>query len=226
MELDAIKQKWAEQDRKLDTAIRLNLALLRATTMNRMQWPLRRFVFFTGLGVLIPLAGVMVLGSFIYHHWTEPRFALPAVVLHAWLIATMAASIRQMVMALQIDYDQPVAAIQKQLEAVRVLRIRVTRWTLLTGQLVWWMPFLIVALKGLLGVDAYQVLGPAYVAGNLAVGIVIIPLAIWVARKFAHRPGGSPLMRRLSGDLAGYNLNAATGFLATLSAFESETQEG
>ena len=32
-------------------------------------------------------------------------------------------------------------------------------------------------------------------------------------------------MQRLTRDLAGYNLNAATGFLATLSAFEQETLE-
>jgi hypothetical protein len=32
-------------------------------------------------------------------------------------------------------------------------------------------------------------------------------------------------MQRLMGELAGYNLNAATGFLATVSEFENETRE-
>ena len=110
-------------------------------------------------------------------------------------------------------------------QVLRVLRIRTTQWALLTGQLVWWTPFLIVALKGLLDVDAYKVFDTAYLLGNLAVGLAIIPLAIWVSRRFADRMGHSPLMQRLMRELAGYNLNAATGFLAKLSEFENETRD-
>lgn len=225
MELDALKEKWAEHDRKLDVSIRLNRQLLMAANMNRVRSPLRRLAFFVGLGALIGLIGPVILGQFMYQHWAEPRFVLPAVVLHVWVIANLAASIRQIAMALQIDYDKPIAVIQKQLESLRVLRIRITQWALLTGQVVWWIPFLIVALKGFWDVDAYKVFGTAFLLANLAVGLAIIPLAIWVSRKFGDRMGRSPVMQRLMRELAGYNLNAATGFLATLSEFENETRD-
>ena len=225
MELDALKQKWAEQDRKLDVILRLNQQLLLASKMNRVRSPLRRFAFLVGLGALMGLIGPMLLGQFIYEHWAEPRFLLPALVLHIWVIASLAASIRQIVMALQIDYDKPVAAIQKQLESLRVLRIRTTQWALLTGQVVWWIPFLIVALKGCFDVDAYEILSTGYLLANVAGGLALIPLAIWVSRKFGARTGRSPVMQWLMRELAGYNLNAATGFLATLSAFERETSD-
>lgn len=225
MELDALKEKWAEHDRKLDVSIRLNRQLLMAANMNRVRSPLRRLAFFVGLGALIGLIGPVILGQFIYQHWAEPRFVLPAVVLHVWVIANLAASIRQIAMALRIDYDKPIAVIQKQLESLRVLRIRITQWALLTGQVVWWIPFLIVALKGFWDVDAYKVFGTAFLLANLAVGLAIIPLAIWVSRKFGDRMGRSPVMQRLMRELAGYNLNAATGFLATLSEFENETRD-
>lgn len=225
MELDALKEKWAEHDRKLDLGIRLNRQLLMAVNMNRVRSPLRRLAFFVGLGALIGLIGLVILGQFIYQHWAEPRFVLPAVVLHVWVIANLAASIRQIAMALQIDYDKPIAVIQKQLESLRVLRIRITQWALLTGQMVWWIPFLIVALKRFWDVDAYKVFGTAFLLANLAAGLAIIPLAIWVSRKFGDRMGRSPVMQRLMRELAGYNLNAATGFLATLSEFENETRD-
>jgi hypothetical protein len=224
MELNALKEKWAEYDRKLDVSIRLNRQLLMAANMNRLRSPLRRFAFSVGLGGLIGLIGPVILGQFIYQHWAEPRFALPAVVLHAWVIASVAASIRQMVMALRIDYDKPIAVIQKQLESLRVLRIRVTQWALLTGQVVWWIPFLIVALKGLWDLDAYKLFGTAFLLTNLAVGLAIIPLAIWASKKFGDRMGRSPIIQRLMRELAGYNLNAATARLATLSEFENETR--
>jgi hypothetical protein len=225
MEFDALKEKWAEHDRKLDVSIRLNPKLLMAMNMGRVRSPLHRLAFFAGLGALIGLIGLVILGQFIYQHWAEPRFVLPAVVLHVWVIASVAGSIRQITMALQIDYDKPVALIQKQLESLRVLRIRITQWALLTGQVVWWIPFLIVVLKGLWDVDTYKVLGTGFLLANIAVGLAIIPLAIWVSRKFGARMGRSPVMQWLMREVAGYNLNAATRFLATVSEFENETRE-
>jgi hypothetical protein len=101
----------------------------------------------------------------------------------------------------------------------------VTQWALLTGQLVWWVPFTIVALKGFLGVDAYRVFGGRVLAENVLFGLAIIPMAIWVSRKFGDRMGRSPIIQRLMRELAGYNLNAATRFLATLSEFEDESRD-
>lgn len=225
MDLDVLKEKWLEQDRKLEVTIRLNRQLLTAAKMNRVRSPLQRFSFLVGLGAFMGLISLVILGRFIHTHWAEPRFALPAVVLHVWVIASLAASIRQMALALQIDYDKPIAVIQKQLESLQVLRIRITQWALLTGQVVWWIPFLIVALKGFWDVDAYRVLGTAFLSANLAAGLAIIPLAIWALKRFGDRMGRSPVMHRLMRELAGYNMNAATDFLATLSEFENETRD-
>ena len=120
IDLDAFQEKWAEQDRKLDVSIRLNRQLLMAANLNRVRSPLQRFAFFVGLEALIGLAVTLLLGNFIYEHWAEPRFVLPALALHVWVIANVAASIRQMALALRIDYDKPIAAIQKQLESLRI----------------------------------------------------------------------------------------------------------
>jgi hypothetical protein len=225
MDMDVLQAKWAEHDRKLEVSIRLNRQLLLATNMNRVRTPLRRFAFFVGLEAAVGLVLPAILGQFIYAHWTEPRFVLPAVALDVWAIANVAALFRQMVMALQIDYDKPIATIQAQLESLRVLRIRVTQWALLTGQLVWWVPFTIVALKGFWGVDAYQVFGGTVLMANVLFGLAIIPMAIWVTRKFGDRMGRSPVIQRLMRELAGYNLNAATRFLAALYEFEDESRD-
>jgi hypothetical protein len=115
--------------------------------------------------------------------------------------------------------------IQRQLASLRVLRIRITTSAVLTGQVVWWIPFLIVALKGFWDVDAYKVFGTGLLLANIAVGLGVIPMAIWVSRKFGVRMGRSRVMQGLMMELAGYNLNAATGILATVSEFESETPE-
>jgi hypothetical protein len=217
VEMDDLKKTWAEYDRKLDTNIRLTRQLLRATTLNRVRSPMRRLAFFLGMESIIQFAVVVALGSFIYEHIDTMRFALPAAALDVGAIALLSSTIRQLTLALQIDYDKPIPLIQKQLEHLRVLGIRCIQGIFLVATLAW-TPLLIVTLKGLLGLDAYRLFGVRYLVANLLVGLAIIPLAIWLSMKL----GRFPMIQRLMKDLGGYNLSAATGFLATLSEFEDE----
>ena len=219
MELDAMKAQWSEYDRKRDLSIRLNQRVLVAAKMDRVRTPLRRFAALAGAGALVGLAVIVALGQFLYGHRAEARFVLPSLVMDVWTIAMLAASVRMITMALRIDYEIPVAQIQKQIESLRVLRIRVTQWALLTGQVVWWVAFLIVALEGFGGVDAYRFLGSGFLIINVVFGLALIPLAIWLSRKFGERGGGPPAVRWLMRELGGYNLNAAQDFLAEVREF-------
>ena len=224
MELDELKQKWAEHDHKLEVNIRLTRQLLTATKMNRARSALQRLAVFVALESVVALAVIIVLGSFIGDHIAMVRFAVPAAALDLFEIASLIVLIQQIRLALNIDYGSPVAAIQKQLESLRMLHIRHFQWTLLLAPLLW-TPLLIVALEGFLRVDAYKTVGAAYLLANLLFGLAIIPLAIWLSKKFGDRMDRSPKIQRLMKDLAGYNLNAASDFLATLSEFEEEKRD-
>ena len=224
MELDELKQKWAEHDRKLEVNIHLTRQLLSATRMNRVRSPLQRLAVFLALESVIALAVIIVLGSFIGDHIAMVRFAVPAAALDLFEIATIIVLIQQIRLALYIDYSKPVAAIQKQLESLRMLHIRHFQWTLLLAPLLW-TPLLIVALEGLLRIDAYKTLGAAYLLANLLFGLAIIPLAIWLSKKFGDRMDRSPKIQWVMKELAGYSLNAASDFLATLSEFEEKKRD-
>ena len=222
VEMDDLRKTWAEYDRKLDTNIRLSRQLLRATKLNRVRSPMRRLAFFLGLESIIQFAVVVALGNFIYEHIATMRFALPAAALDVGAMALLSSMIRQLTLVLQIDYDKPIAIIQKQLGDLRVLGIRCIQGIFLVATLAW-TPLLILTLKGFLGLDAYRLFGVPYLVANLLVGLAFIPLGIWLSKKFSDRMGRSPFIQRLMKDLAGYNLNAAAGFLASLSEFEGET---
>jgi hypothetical protein len=219
VEMDDLRRTWAEYDRKLDSNIRLSRQLLMATNLNRVRTPLRRLALFLSVESTIQFVVVAVLGSFIYENIGRPRFLLPGVALDVFAIAILAAMIRQIAGALRVDYDKPIATIQKELGELRAFRIRYVQGIFLVATLIW-TPLQIVALKGFWGLDAYRIFGAPYLIANVLVGLAIIPLAIWLSRKFGDRMGHLPAVQRIMSDLAGYNLNAATSFLATLSAFE------
>ena len=124
MELDELKEKWAEHDRKLDLSIRLNRQLMRETYSRRAKSALWRLAAMLAVGSIAMLAVIISLGAFTAKNWAMPRFAIPAIVLDIAAIATLAALNVQIGMALTIDYTQPIAAIQKRLETLRKFRIR------------------------------------------------------------------------------------------------------
>ena len=213
MELDELREKWAEHDRKLDTTLRLNRRLLREKYTGRTQFAMRRLAVLLALGSASLLAVIVSLGAFIHNNFGMPRFVWPAVFLDILAIATLGAVNFQIGLALEIDYDQPVAAIQKRLERLRAARVRYVQGILLTSALAW-LPLFVVTMKAFAGVDVYQAFGMNWIVWNVIFGLAVIPLGIWLARKF-----GSP---KFMHELAGYNVKAAGEFLAQLEQFEHE----
>jgi hypothetical protein len=177
------------------------------------------------LGSIAMLAASGWLGRFIYMNWSMPRFAVPAIALDAIAIAALVALNVQIRLALNIDYSQPVAVIQKRLDTLRRFRIRYSQIVFLTATLIW-TPLFIVVTKGFWGADIYRLFGTAWIAANIAFGVAVLAVGFWLGRKFGSGMTNSTFGQRFLRDIAGYNLNhglglnAASGFLATLAEFE------
>jgi hypothetical protein len=191
--------------------------------MNGGRSAMRRLAVFLALESAVTFAVIIVLGSFIGDHLSMPRFVAPAVALHLFEIATLIVLIQQIRLALHVDYGEPIAAIQKQLESLRMLPTRYIQWALVTAPLLW-MPLLIVVLEGFWGVDAYKILAAAFLFANLAFGLAVILLGVWLSKKFGDRVSRLPIIQGLMKTLAGHNVNAAA-FLAALSEFEDEAAQ-
>lgn len=60
---------------------------------------------------------------------------------------------------------------------------------------------------------------------NVLFGIACMLVGIWLSKKYGNRVNSSPFGQQLMNDIAGHNLNAAVGFLKTLSEFEEERRD-
>lgn len=221
MELDELKARWAEHDRKLEVSLRLNRQLLRDTYTSRARSALWRLAGMLALGAIALLPLIVALGGFIAVNWSAPRFVIPAMVLDLMAIAALATLIAQMGLALTIDYSQPVAQIQKRLETLRKMRVRYVQAIFLTSTLTW-APIFIVVMKAVLGVDVYQAFDRTWLAANVAIGVGILAVGYWLARHFGSRFANTTFGRQFLRDLAGYNLNTASRFLSSIEEFERD----
>ncbi|MBV8355566.1 MAG: hypothetical protein JO101_09615 [Candidatus Eremiobacteraeota bacterium] len=134
------------------------------------------------------LIGVLLVGSFAADHIREPQFFLPAVALWVYAIGLIVANIRQIARIKALDYDEPVAAIETKLEALRVLRFRTVLASLAVAPLMW-VPLVIVALRAL-GIDAYAATNAAWLVTGVVCGLAVIPPAMWIARRYRDQIAG------------------------------------
>ena len=219
MEFEDLERRWKEQDAKLDAGLRLNARVLRESVLGKTERTLR----WTGRGLileaLLGFVPVIWLGSFIADHLVAPRLWLPAAFLDAFAIAAFSVSIRHAVVLRSIDWSAPILAIQSQLAALRRARARATLWTLAVSPLLW-APLVVVAFEGFLGVDISGALAGTWLAWNVVFGLVVLTLAIWVARRHGQRLARVPVLRVISRELGGRRVAEAQGFLESLRAYD------
>ena len=214
MELEDLKSRWADYDRKLDTSLRLNITLLRESKLDKAATALRRLSIAIGIELVITAACALGTGTLMARHFAEPRFLIPAAMVHIALLVLAAANVFQLVTIREIDYDAPIVAIQKKLEQLRIVRIRVTKWALWLGPLLW-TPMLIVLLA-LLHVDAYRLFPISWFVANGVFGIAFLLLMIWASRHWHP-----PFLKSILDDFAGRSLVKARRFVSEIAQFET-----
>jgi len=224
MDFEQLRREWAARDVRLDREIRLNTLLLRESLLERGRLNIRRRGQLGVLSIAGAILMIVLLGAFNAKHFLQWRFFLPGVVLHVWMVVVFATELYQREKLRHLDFTRPVVMLLRDFESLRLRRLRAIRWMLLTGQLVWWVPFAIVAVKGLLGVDLYSLspFMPTFLFWNVAVGLLVIVLANsilrWIRQRFGDRPG----YQRFMDEFAGSDIVATREFLATLARFEND----
>jgi hypothetical protein len=224
MTLDDLKAEWGKRDEALSRSLHVNTSLLRESLVDARRAKIRRHAEMGPFGIAVWILTLILMGSFIANHWGEWRFVAPAAAIHIWTITMGVIGFHQRAQLEAIDYGAAPTQIQQRLAKLRELRARTFQWAMLTGQLVWWVPFFIVVMKGLLGVDLYTVSEamPGILAVNFAIGLAFIPLAWIVARVLSARLQGNSAWRAFIDGVAGRDLTEARALAQRLAKFEEE----
>jgi hypothetical protein len=224
MTLEELRDQWSACNTKLQASLRLNAQLLHESRIRRadsMLRPLGRGII---IELLVNIVAVALLGLFMADHIREPQFLAPALLLDLGAILLVIAGGRQLATLTSLDCSVPVIVLQRQLEALKLFRIRTTKWTLLLAPLLW-TPLLIVALKGIFGIDAYADFDKPWLIVNFLVGLAVIPLLLWVSNRFSSRLERLPFVQQLMNDIAGRSLAKTLAFLDSLANLEHEDEQ-
>jgi class 3 adenylate cyclase len=220
MELDDYKAGWAQQTALLESSLRLNDLLVRQSNAGRAQTSLQRLGRGLTIELVLLFATVVALGSFAADHLAQPAVAICAALLGVYGLAIAQGEIRQLVALRDVDFDEPVIAVQRKLERLRLVRLRTTQWALLFGPLLW-LPICAVLVGAFTGADLFAILAWPYIATNALLGLAAIPLSMWIANRYRGNERATRFFRGLSGEITGAQLRAALDFVDGIERFET-----
>lgn len=188
LDLDTLRDRWAEQGRALDQRLHLDLAAVRAQLNRRTASAFRRHRgwLIAGLALAVPMSlGLLV---FIASHWGQWAWVLMAGALLALALGEILVGLSEWLALRRLDLSAPSVDLQQRLDRLQTRRQRQTR-LLLSCSLLLWLPLLAVLLKGLFGGDLLRGLPASVWWLNLGVGLAFIPLSLGAAAWWRRRSG-------------------------------------
>lgn len=213
MDNDALKLAWQAMEQRLDQ----QQVLLRRVANERVRGPLRMQAG-TALGIALcaGLLGfqamrVLLLAALPWH------ILLSALAVLGMALACAIAAVR-MLWLLRIDYDGPIAEVQRALARLRRMCIR-TGWMVGVPFWIMWVPLVLVGWYPK-GVDLYAA-RPQVVWSWLAFGALGM-VATAALGGWARRRAGSRLARWVDWAFAGPYVEQATASLEEIARFERE----
>jgi hypothetical protein len=220
--LEALRDEWSGHARRMDERLRLTASVLRDDWIERHRERVLKLGPFGKFSMFVWIATMVLLGLFLGTHANQPALFATGLVLDIWVIAAGIAEVRQQQAMRELDFGLPLVELQARIEALRIARIRSFNWAFLTGQIVWWIP-LVVVVFGALVANLY--LSPqfrAFAAWNIAGGVAFIPLALWFSRRYGERLSRWPVMGHIADSIAGRDIAAAREYIEKLRRFEAD----
>lgn len=216
MELDDLKTAWQRMDQQLERQATLQFdiaAALQADRAKRQLWPVAAGQI-VALAVFLPAIGFFA--PFWVAHRDEPLALVSGLLMHAWCLAIVVSSVMQLYLVAQANSAGPVVAIQRNVERLRLWRVRVAPWL---GMAFWllWIPLIEVLLKWGTGHDVGRGLIEWGVPFSLFGLLLSLAFRAWLRQPARHHHGDA-----IDRSHAGRSVLRAKAFLDELARFERE----
>lgn len=218
MELEDFKSTWQALDRRLQLDNALQLHTLRERKLDKARGSLRPLFWGQIAQILFGTAFILFAALLWASHPAHASSIVAGVLVQAYGVLTVIAAGVVLGQLGNVDYAQPVLAIQKQLLRARALYIR----SGMVAGLPWWFLWIAIlqALAGLADVNLLAK-APALVWSGYGIGAAGL-LATWWFHRWARRPERAALGRKMDDSLSGGSLRKALAQLDELQRFERD----
>ena len=231
MQFEELERQWLRLEGKLDQLLALETEIARQTLMRPARRGIHRSAVWPAIDLGFALVILAFVAAFLSGHWRDWRLAAPAIVVAIGAWGLSISSIRQLQLALKLDWCGPVAEIQGSLARLRAAKIQQFKWIILFAPLMGFCGLLVVLerMSELLSSEKINLLGKldsTWVVANLVFGVLFVPLGYWAANILAMRsPRGSWRQAWLD-DISGRSLEAAARDVERWASLQGKPSNG
>lgn len=185
MNFEELSAIWNSQDNELEQSLLVNRELIRRLGLAKVKSRLHNMKWTAILGVLVVFWWLTFLGGFIVQHLPELEFSIPAFMLLALSVYSLAFEVYRFLMLYNIDSRSSVAEAQRSL----ILLKKMETWdinSLLVIIPLFSGPFFLVLAKGIANISLYDfdlTWQVSYMAGSMLVAI----LMVFILEKFPDK---------------------------------------
>jgi hypothetical protein len=222
MELQELKNIWTEYDKKLDKTLQINMKLLRKMNFDKIANKATTLLMYKLIEMAILLFMMIYLYSFAIQYFTVPEFCISALLTAGFITAGFVSDIRQVIIAAQLraDYAAPIAPIQKKIVKLKMLIVNYVKGSLFS---IPFFPFLLLlAGKIMFDIDFWEAKRRTYFITNVGLGLVLLPVFIWLYLQLNKRDVKRPWIKGLLVGSGWNQAQAAENFLKEIQDFEIE----
>lgn len=128
-----MKDIWQDYEKKLDKQWQLNLRLLRETNIGKTEKALDKYSWQQTIAAIIQIGVLIWLGGLLTELKDKPLIFVPVLAALGLTAVALIANIYQLVLSKRIDYVRPVIEIQKNLQALRLVKLRYNRFIFISS---------------------------------------------------------------------------------------------
>jgi len=222
MELEELKTLWSEYDRKLDKNLQMNMQLLRKINFDKARFKMKTLFLFKLSEMIIWMFIFIYLIDFIVKYSTSPQFLIPALLIETVIITFFVMNIKILSVVNQLllkNNNEAIAPLQKQAENLTLLIVNYAKYSLF---MIPGYPLILMILgKVFLDFDFFNPQHRVYLIANVTLGVLLLPLFIWLFKQLSKNDKPLWVENILSG--SGWRqANDAGSFLNEIAKFERE----
>ena len=181
MELDDLKNNWAEYDKKLSTNLKLNEELLQKMNLNSSRREMQKLLIYEFASILMLITLILYVLPNSLYYINQLRYSIPGFIGIGVALIYFAFSIIRIKYLLNIDYyGSAVVKVQKRILSLKRKTLGFRKYELILMPLLL-LPILPILFKAVHNIDIYQNIKLIIFEIVVILGLAY-PLLFWVNR--------------------------------------------
>lgn len=206
-------------DEKLNRSLAVNLQTVKEIKMQKSVFALNKLRISGIIEIIVGAVFAIFLGNFIYENSNSLSLTISALILDVFAIAVIAGAVRQLILISEFEVSSNVTESQRILATLRTHRLTYLRLAIL--QFPFFLAYILIGFKVFFNTNIWETGNKNWLISNVMLGIILIPVSIWIIRKIQPANLHIKWVRTLVETTSGQEISNAMIFLDEIEQFKN-----